>query len=192
MSNSHFFALVSRMKYINRWALMRNTESENLYEHSFEVAVIAHALCVIGNERFSREYDADRAAVIALYHDFSEILTGDMPTPVKYRNESLKSEYKKVEREAAQSLIAQLPEDLRDEYGEIMLCDDENLAKIVKAADKLSALIKCSDELKMGNSEFSSAYDSTLKAIKAMGVEEADVFINEFMPSYSLPIDELY
>ena len=192
MSNSHFFALVSRMKYINRWALMRNTESENLYEHSFEVAVIAHALCVIGNERFSRKYDADRAAVIALYHDFSEILTGDMPTPVKYRNESLKSEYKKVEREAAQSLIAQLPEDLRDEYGEIMLCDDENLAKIVKAADKLSALIKCSDELKMGNSEFSSAYDSTLKAIKAMGVEEADVFINEFMPSYSLPIDELY
>ena len=192
MSNSHFFALVSRMKYINRWALMRNTDSENLYEHSFEVAVIAHALCVIGNERFSRGYDADRAAVIALYHDFSEILTGDMPTPVKYRNESLKSEYKKVEREAAQSLIAQLPEDLQGEYGKIMLCDDGELGKIVKAADKLSALIKCSDELKMGNSEFSSAYDSTLKAIKAMGVEEADVFINEFMPSYSLPIDKLY
>ena len=192
MSNSHFFALVSRMKYINRWALMRNTDSENLYEHSFEVAVIAHALCVIGNERFSRKYDADRAAVIALYHDFSEILTGDMPTPVKYRNESLKSEYKKVEREAAQSLIGQLPEDLQGEYGKIMLCDDGELGKIVKAADKLSALIKCSDELKMGNSEFSSAYDSTLKAIKAMGVEEADVFINEFMPSYSLPIDELY
>ena len=192
MSNSHFFALVSRMKYINRWALMRNTESENLYEHSFEVAVIAHALCVIGNERFSRGYDADRAAVIALYHDFSEILTGDMPTPVKYRNESLKSEYKKVEREAAQSLIAQLPEDLQGEYGKIMLCDDGELGKIVKAADKLSALIKCSDELKMGNSEFSSAYDSTLKAIKDMHLEEADVFINEFMPSYSLPIDKLY
>ena len=192
MSNSHFFALVSRMKYINRWALMRNTESENLYEHSFEVAVIAHALCVIGNERFSRGYDADRAAVIALYHDFSEILTGDMPTPVKYRNESLKSEYKKVEREAAQSLIGQLPEDLQREYGKIMLCDDGELGKIVKAADKLSALIKCSDELKMGNSEFSSAYDSTLKAIKDMHLEEADVFINEFMPSYSLPIDKLY
>lgn len=192
MSNSHFFALVSRMKYINRWALMRNTDSENLYEHSFEVAVIAHALCVIGNERFSRKYDADRAAVIALYHDFSEILTGDMPTPVKYRNESLKSEYKKVEREAAQSLIRQLPEDLQREYGKIMLCDDGELGKIVKAADKLSALIKCSDELKMGNSEFSSAYDSTLKAIKAMRLEEADVFINEFMPSYSLPIDKLY
>lgn len=192
MSNSHFFALVSRMKYINRWALMRNTDSENLYEHSFEVAVIAHALCVIGNERFSRKYDADRAAVIALYHDFSEILTGDMPTPVKYRNESLKSEYKKVEREAAQSLIRQLPEDLQGEYGKIMLCDDGELGKIVKAADKLSALIKCSDELKMGNSEFSSAYDSTLKAIKDMHLEEADVFINEFMPSYSLPIDELY
>lgn len=192
MINSHFFALVSRMKYINRWALMRNTESENLYEHSFEVAVIAHALCVIGNERFSREYDANRAAVIALYHDFSEILTGDMPTPVKYRNESLKSEYKKVEREAAQSLIAQLPEDLQGEYGKIMLCDDPKLVKIVKAADKLSALIKCSDELKMGNNEFSSAYDSTLKAIKDMQLEEADVFINEFMPSYSLPLDELY
>ena len=192
MSNSHFFALVSRMKYINRWALMRNTESENLYEHSFEVAVIAHALCVIGNERFSRSYDADRAAVIALYHDFSEILTGDMPTPVKYRNESLKSEYKKVEREAAQSLVEQLPEDLQGEYGNIMLCDDVELARIVKAADKLSALIKCSDELKMGNKEFSSAYDSTLKAIKDMQLEEADVFINEFMPSYSLPIDKLY
>lgn len=190
--NSHFFALVSRMKYINRWALMRNTESENLYEHSFEVAVIAHALCVIGNERFSRNYDADRAAVIALYHDFSEILTGDMPTPVKYRNESLKSEYKKVERQAAQSLIGCLPRDLQGEYGKIMLCEDESLAKIVKVADKLSALIKCSDELKMGNSEFSSAYDATLKAVKAMNVEEADVFINEFMPSYSLPLDELY
>ena len=192
MSNSHFFALVSRMKYINRWALMRNIESENLYEHSFEVAVIAHALCVIGNERFSRSYDADRAAVIALYHDFSEILTGDMPTPVKYRNESLKSEYKKVEREAAQSLVEQLPEDLQGEYGNIMLCDDVELARIVKAADKLSALIKCSDELKMGNKEFSSAYDSTLKAIKDMHLQEADVFINEFMPSYSLPIDKLY
>ena len=193
MSNSHFFALVSRMKYINRWALMRNTDSENLYEHSFEVAVIAHALCVIGNERFSRGYDADRAAVIALYHDFSEILTGDMPTPVKYRNESLKSEYKKVEREAAQSLIGQLPEDLQREYGKIMLCDDGELGKIIKAADKLCALIKCMNECRNGNREFSEAQALTRASLekRAESCPELRWFMEHLLDEFEKSLDEL-
>lgn len=192
MSESHFFSLLNRMKYINRWALMKNTYNENLCEHSFEVAVIAHALCVIGNERLNKNYDADKAAVVALYHDFSEIITGDMPTPVKYRNETLKSEYKKVEKDAAKTLIEKLPQDLQPVYSDIMLNDnDEELQKIVKAADKISALIKCSEEMKIGNNDFATAKESTEKAIRELNVEEADIFLNEFMPSFSLPLDSL-
>ena len=192
MNDSHFFALLNRMKYINRWALMKNTSTENLCEHSFEVAVIAHALCIIGNERLDRNYDADKAAVIALYHDFSEIITGDMPTPVKYRNETLKSEYKKVEHDACITLIEKLPQDLQSVYGDIMQGgDNAELQKIIKAADKISALIKCSEELKFGNTDFSAAKESTEKAIRELNVEEADIFLKEFMPSYSLPLDDL-
>lgn len=171
---------------------MKNTSTENLCEHSFEVAVISHALCIIGNERLNKHYDANKAAVIALYHDFPEIITGDLPTPVKYRNEKLKSEYKKVEHDAATTLIEKLPQDLQPVYSDIMLNEsDVELQKIVKAADKISALIKCSEELKFGNNDFSAAKESTEKAIRALNVGEADIFLNEFMPSYSLPLDSL-
>ena len=190
-STSHFFALVSRMKYINRWALMKNTSNENLCEHSFEVAIIAHALCIIGNERLGRNYDADKAAVFALYHDFTEIITGDMPTPIKYKNDTLKTAYKNIERETAQSLVEYLPNDLKGEYEKIMLDIPDELKPIIKAADKISALIKCTEEMKMGNNEFKTAKQSTCEAIKKMNLPEADMFLDEFMPSYSLTLDEL-
>ncbi len=190
-STSHFFALVSRMKYINRWALMKNTSNENLCEHSFEVAIIAHALCIIGNERLSRNYDADKASVFALYHDFTEIITGDMPTPIKYKNDTLKTAYKNIERETAQSLVEYLPNDLKGEYEKIMLDIPDELKPIIKAADKISALIKCTEEMKMGNNEFKTAKQSTYEAIKKMNLPEANMFLDEFMPSYSLTLDEL-
>lgn len=191
MDKSHFFALVSRMKYINRWALMRNTSSENLCEHSFEVAIIAHALCIIENERFGGNFDANKAAVVALYHDFTEIITGDMPTPIKYKNEVLKNAYKSVEKETAKMLVGYLPENMQKEYEPIVDCEDEKLNAIVKAADKISALIKCVEELKMGNAEFAKAKESTEKAIIDMNIASANVFINEFIDSYSLTLDEL-
>lgn len=190
-STSHFFALVSRMKYINRWALMKNTSNENLCEHSFEVAIIAHALCIIGNERLGRNYDADKASVFALYHDFTEIITGDMPTPIKYKNDTLKTAYKNIERETAQSLVEYLPNDLKGEYEKIMLDIPDELKPIIKAADKISALIKCTEEMKMGNNEFKTAKQSTYEAIKKMNLPEADMFLDEFIPSYSLTLDEL-
>ena len=191
--SSHFFALVSRMKFINRWALMRNVNQENLCEHSFEVAIIAHSLCIIGNERLGKNYDANKAAVIALYHDFSEILTGDMPTPVKYKNEQIKNAYKSVEKDAQDTLLNYLPTDLQKHYSGIICNDeiDDEYEKIVKAADKISALIKCTEELKMGNSEFLKAKEATYNSIKAMNIEEADVFLSEFIDSYSLTLDEL-
>ncbi|MBQ7128821.1 MAG: 5'-deoxynucleotidase [Clostridia bacterium] len=187
---SKFFAFISRMKFINRWALMRNTSYESLVCHSHEVAVIAHALCIIGNRRFGKNYDADKAAVIALYHDASEIITGDMPTPIKYFNKELKIAYKDVENKANQKLINMLPDDLKGDYIDILFYD-ENYIKIIKSADKLSALIKCEEELKMGNSEFKKAKETTEKAIKKLNCEEANVFIEEFFPYYSLTLDEL-
>lgn len=188
---NEFFAFVSRMKYINRWALMRNTESENLMQHSYEVAVLAHALCVLGNTRCGMALDAERAAVIALYHDSSEILTGDLPTPVKYYSEEIRSAYKKVEHIATEKLLDMMPEDLRSSYRAVMAPEDESLINIVKAADKLSALIKCTEEAKAGNKEFEKAYDSTLAAIHDLHCEPAEIFLNEFMPAYSLTLDQL-
>lgn len=188
---SHFFAFISRMKYINRWALMRNTSVESLSTHSQEVAIIAHALCVIGNKRLGKNYNAERAAVIALYHDASEIITGDMPTPVKYFNESIQTAYKDVEKNANKRLLSFLPHDLKPEYDQILNDTDITLHKLVKAADKISALIKCLEELKMGNTEFAKAKESILENIKNMNLEEANIFLNEFVNSYSLSIDEL-
>ena len=231
-----FFATVSRMKYIDRWALMRNSRQENLSEHSLEVAMIAHALCVIGNVRYGKELNADRAAVIALYHDASEIITGDMPTPVKYYNSTLRDAYKDVEHSAEQTLLAKLPEDLRGEYETILSgpnppaaagqipdpSDDSSgqedpegtpengesfpdeasleryrsecyLRRLVKAADKLSALIKCIEERQSGNQEFRSAEESTQKAIEAMAGELPEVgdFLRDFLPAYGHTLDEL-
>lgn len=186
----HFFAYISRMKFINRWALMRNTNAESLSAHSFDVAVIANALCVIGNKRLGKSYNAERAAVIALYHDASEIITGDMPTPVKYYNDEIKKAYKSVEKVANERLLTYLPEDLKDYYGDILNPDGE-LRILVKAADKISACIKCAEEMKMGNLEFKSALSACLDTVKAMNCPEANIFVEEFLGSYSLSLDEL-
>ena len=188
-----FFAMVSRMKYINRWALMRNEHSENLMEHSFEVSAIAHALTVIGNKRFGKQLDCSRAALLGLYHDTPETLTGDMPTPVKYYSEEVRQAYTTVENEACRSLMVMLPDDFKDEYEPLFIRKEEDaeLWKYVKAADKISALIKCTQEKKAGNTDFDSAAQSTAAAIRALGLEEADVFVKEFLPAYELTLDSL-
>ena len=195
--NYNFFALISRMKYINRWALMRNTREENLCEHSMEVAMIAHALCTIGNVRYGKHLDANKAALIGLYHDASEIITGDMPTPVKYYNDELKQAYKQVEAIADDKLLEKLPEDLRTSFEEIFKPEDTDeeryMRRLVKAADKLSALIKCIGETNAGNSEFRTAKESTGKAIRNLYKELPEVvdFVNEFLSSYGSTLDEL-
>ncbi len=190
--NNTFFAMVSRMKYIDRWALMRNTEKESLDSHSKEVAVIAHALAIIGNKRFGKNYNADRAAVLGLYHDAHEIITGDMPTPVKYDNEELTNAFKAVENAANEKLVSKLPEDLQDVFNCLLTGDeDKELKPLIKAADKLSALIKCIDERKAGNTEFSEAEAATRKRILEANVPEADVFLDEFIPAYELTLDML-
>ena len=193
-SNSHFFAMLSRMKYISRWGLMNNTKSENISEHSLQTAMYAHLLVLIHNRRSSDKLNAERAALIALYHDATEILTGDMPTPVKYYNSEIVESYKKVERIAGKKLVSMLPEDLRDDYEELILMsnpNDEPLKKFIKAADKLSALVKCIEEIRMGNDEFRQAKESTEKAILDMNLPEADEFIKVYLPSFSLTLDEL-
>ena len=195
--NYNFFALISRMKYIDRWALMRNTRQENLCEHSMEVAMIAHALCTIGNVRYGKNLDANKAALIGLYHDASEIITGDMPTPVKYFNKDLKKAYKEVEASADDKLLEKLPDDLRPSFEAIFKADDNDderyMRRLVKAADKLSALIKCMAETGAGNSEFRTAKESTEKTIRSLYQELPEVldFVNEFLSSYGNTLDEL-
>ena len=187
-----FFAMLSRMKYIDRWALMRNTESENLDSHSKEVAVIAHALAVIGNVRFNKNYNADRAAVLGLYHDAQEIITGDLPTPVKYHNEKILDAYKEIEASATERLVSMLPDDLKAEFMSALTGDsDKDLLPLVKAADKLSALIKCIEERKAGNMEFKEAERSTRERIAELNLKEANVFLNEFIGAFELTLDQL-
>ena len=188
-----FFAMISRLKFINRWALMRNTQSETLNDHTVQVAFIAHALAVIGNKRLHKDYNADRVAVLALFHDTTEILTGDMPTPIKYKNQVIKDAYKKVETEAAEHLLKMLPQDLREEYFYNFMKKDgeEELWALVKAADKLSAVIKCLEEKKAGNSEFKTAEILNKKQLKALNCEEAEIFVKEFLEAYSCNLDEL-
>ena len=185
-----FYALLGRMRYITRWGLMRNSFSENIQEHSYQVAVLSHALALIRREVLGMEGpDPDRCAVAALYHDASEILTGDMPTPVKYYNEDIKSAYKKIEATAELQLTEMLPEDFKADFHKIYNPDPET-RRLVKAADKISALIKCIEELNMGNKEFEVANNSTLKSIKNMNCTEADIFLKEFIPSFYLSLDE--
>ena len=192
-----FFAAVSRMKYIERWALMHSSRQESLSEHSLEVAMIAHGLCTLANVRYGRQLDADRAALIGIYHDASEIITGDMPTPVKYANEDIRNAYKDIETKAELTLINKLPADMQDEYRSVFRGDDsENdkyMRRLVKAADKLSALIKCIEERKAGNSEFRTAEESTRKAVDKMASELAEVrdLVEEFLPAYGSTLDEL-
>ncbi|HIR47520.1 MAG TPA: 5'-deoxynucleotidase [Candidatus Caccousia avicola] len=189
----HFFAVLSRMKHIRRWGLMRCTREENLCEHSFETAVLAHALALLRNERFGGSVSPERAAALALFHDASEIFTGDLPTPVKYDNPALRSAYAQVESHARSRLLSMLPEDLRPAYRPLLEeggPDEEELRRIVKAADKLSALIKCMEERRAGNAEFSRAEQTLRRAVEDMHLPEADCFLTEFLPSYALTLDE--
>ena len=188
-----FFAMMSRMKYIDRWALMRNSRNENLSEHSLEVSMIAHALAVIGNSSLGKKLDTGKAAVLGLYHDATEIITGDMPTPVKYYNKEIRNTYKAIERRASETLLGMLPEKMQDSYREIFEKQEEDayLWKLVKAADKLSAYIKCLEEEQTGNLEFVKAKEQTLIHIRQMEIPEADLFLEYFMDAYGKNLDEL-
>ena len=189
--NSSFFAYIGRMRYITRWALMRNTDSENVQEHSHMVAVLAHALAVIGQRLYGREIDAGQVAVAALYHDASEILTGDMPTPIKYYNPEIKNSYRKVEAVANDKLLSLLPEELRADYEPVLKIADPEIHRLVKAADKLSAYIKCVEELKAGNEEFRRAAEQTRAALEEMHLPELDYFMEHCLDSFSRTLDEL-
>ena len=182
----------SRMKYINRWALMRNTVSENISEHSNDVAVIAHALAVIQNVRYSGDLNAERAAFLGLYHDMTEIITGDMPTPVKYHSEDMREAFQQVEDKAGMKLLSMLPEDMAMYYESAFFKAEADgyLWKIVKAADKISALIKCIEEKNAGNNEFGKALESTRASLDDMDMPEVGVFLQEFLPSFYLSLDE--
>lgn len=194
MSDTSFFALTSRMKYINRWGLMRNTRNENIAEHSLDTAIITHLLCQLRNKRFGGNVNCERAAVLAVFHDVPEIITGDMPTPVKYYSKDISKAYKKVEEAAINKLVMQIPEDIADEYRSILSPEDneenKELLRLVKAADKISALIKCMEERNSGNTDFIQAEKQTLKSLKAMAMPEVSAFIEEFLPEYELTLDE--
>ncbi|MBQ7736392.1 MAG: 5'-deoxynucleotidase [Oscillospiraceae bacterium] len=186
-----FFALLYRMRYISRWGLMRSSIPENIQEHSHEVAVYAHALGMIRREVFRRDCDAEHLAVLALYHDASEILTGDLPTPIKYHDKAIRTAYKDVERLAEEKLLGMLPESLREPYRGAIQPETADDAALVKAADKLSALVKCMEERKAGNREFLSAEAQTRAALEAMALPEVDWFLQNCLPAFEKNLDEL-
>lgn len=190
---NHFFAMMSRMKYINRWALMRNTQKENISEHSLDVAMIAHNLAIISNVRLGNSLSAEKAAMIGLYHDSTEIITGDMPTPIKYHSEELREAFQEVENLASEQLLDMLPEDMRPYYENLFFHkeEDEYLWKLVKAADKLSAYCKCIEEEKSGNAEFRQAKETIKESILSMDLQEVSIFMEEFLPSFEMTLDEM-
>lgn len=191
MSNN-FFAYLSRMRYIDRWGLMRNTFLENIQEHSHMVAVLAHALAVIQNEKFGGTLDVGEAAVAGLYHDAPEILTGDLPTPVKYDNPAIKEAYKAVESVAADKLLSMLPPELAPAFAPYVKEELEpELLRVVKAADKLSAYLKCVEEVKAGNQEFRQAMEQTRAALERMELPALNYFMEYFAPAFELTLDEL-
>ncbi|MGN0374296.1 MAG: 5'-deoxynucleotidase [Butyrivibrio sp.] len=192
MKDNHFFAMMSRMKYINRWGLMRNTLTENISEHSLDVAMIAHALGVINNIYYNGNINADRLALMGMYHDATEIITGDMPTPVKYYNPVIRDAYKEVEGVAKEELLKGLPEVMRPLYDTILQDTEEEkeMWKYVKAADKLSAYIKCIEEQRMGNCDFEKAGNSIQNILEDMNMPEVDFFMENFIPAYRLTLDE--
>ncbi|MCI8649843.1 MAG: 5'-deoxynucleotidase [Anaerotruncus sp.] len=185
METYSFFAMLSRMKYINRWGLMRNARQENLSEHSLEVAYIAHVLSLLSGT------DPTRAVFCALYHDCSEIITGDLPTPIKYHDPQIKDSYKQLEQTAASQLLGLLPESLAAQYHPCFFEQDEQVLQLVKAADKLSALIKCIEEIRMGNHDFESARQAQLDALAKMQLPAVEQFLQQFLPAYELTLDEM-
>lgn len=192
MKDNQFFAMMSRMKYINRWGLMRNTYNENICEHSLDVAMIAHALGVISNTYFGGNVNADRLALMGMFHDSTEIITGDMPTPVKYYSPIIRNAYKEVEAVAKDELLSGIPEEMRAVYDPLLLDTEEEaeLWHFVKAADKLSAYIKCIEEMRMGNMDFEKAGESIKEIIEGMGIPEVNFFMEKFIPAYMLTLDE--
>ena len=188
----HFFAYISRLKYIKRWNLMRNTREENVQEHSHNVAAIAHALCLIANNIYGKDISEKDALAYAVYHEAGEVITGDLPTPIKYFNDDITKSYKKIEKYAENTLTDMLPEELRGDLERYIKGDvPEEVRKIVKAADRLAAYIKCVEEKSSGNREFDKAAVRTLKAINDMNMPEAEYFIENFLPSYEMTLDEL-
>ena len=187
----NFFALISRMKNITRWSLMRNSFSENVQEHSLMTAVIAHCLAVIRRDVFHNEANPDRVAVKALFHDASEIFTGDMPTPIKYFDQEIISAYKRIESVASRKLLSALPSDMRPTYQPLLCGDDEQESILVRAADKLAAYIKCLEEQKAGNPEFTRAAEQTLCKLNDLKLEEVDYFIEHFIPAFELSLDDM-
>ena len=189
---NNFYSMVLRMIHVDRWGLMRKTWKESFSEHSLDVAVLAHALAVLRKKRFGKEADPHRAAVLALFHDASEIITGDLPTPVKYYNDEITTAYKKIEETASHSLLSFLPQDLQPDYEPLLIPqkEDQELWVLVKAADKLSALIKCLEEEKAGNLEFSVAKEAQLRALHQMELPEVELFLSEFLSGFTKTLDE--
>ena len=189
---SHFFAYISRLKLIKRWGLMRSTNPENSQEHSWQVATIAHCLVLIKNKLFGGNLDAGKAAVLALYHDVSETITGDLPTPVKYANDEIKNAYHALESEAMHSLKAMLPEDLQSEYEDVLFPEKSEEEELVHIADKICAYIKCAEEVAAGNQEFSVAYAMTGEKLHSYSERpEVAYFIKHFVPSFGLTLDDM-
>lgn len=190
---SHFFAYLSRMKYIQRWSLMRSVVPENIQEHSLQVAVIAHSLAIIRNKLFGGNVDPDRIAVLAMYHDMSEVITGDLPSPIKYFSPDIKIAYKQIEENAVTRMLNLLPEELKEDYFSLVMDQNEPEAHhlLIKAADKLSAYIKCVEELSARNSDFSQAEKVIRKNLRDMKLPEVDYFMEKFIPSFSLTLDEM-
>ncbi len=187
----NFFPMIARMRYINRWGLMRNTRLENIQEHSHQVAVLAHALAVIENRCFGGVVDPGAVAVAALYHDASEILTGDMPTPIKYDNPDIQSAYKDVQAVAERKLLSMLPPGLRPDFEDAVTIPDPHIRALVKAADKLSAYLKCVEELKAGNAEFKRAKEQTYAALLQNPIPALKYFMEHFLDGFELTLDEL-
>lgn len=193
MNHSHFFAYLSRMKLINRWPLMRNVQMENISEHSLQVAFVAHALALIKNKKFAGRVNPERIALIAMFHDAGEVLTGDLPTPIKYYNPEIAREYKKIEKIAEQKLVSMLPPEFQDDYRVLIDSDslDPDEQHIVKQADALCAYLKCIEELSAGNNEFKLAKKRLKKTLRDRHSEEMDYFMNVFVPSFHLSLDEI-
>lgn len=188
----HFFAYITRMKFIQRWGLMRNTMAENDMEHALQCAMFAHAMAVMGNVRYGRHYDPEYVMALAMYHDASEVITGDLPTPVKHHNPMIKQEYNKLEDMAAKRLISMLPQDLQSYYTPLIAHDESTPEwKLVKAADRICAYIKCLEERKAGNQEFESARKTVKKSIDQIDLPEVQDFMSECVPGFSMTLDEI-